>query len=304
VAHIRTRHFAPYLEKRHRAREQPESSGKSVEQVISELNQIRSLPARASQLAATLQERYVVERALAHNQIERLEDLAGVGLSVESASHDIVASGTRALKLSRDINRRIERLTPRQSALESDSFALVELISFVSSRLQDIQGLFVSTRQPKRLVNVSDYVARVQRIYATLLKGHNVTVEVNEKYAELIVSTTDAALLQVLINLFDNSVYWLDAAATSDPRIVIELDSSRKRVLFADNGPGVAERDEPFIFEPFYSGKDDAGKGLGLYIARQVGARSGFEVALVSSPSERLLAGANFQIQFRDNDHD
>ena len=240
------------------------------------------------------------EKSLINEQIERLEDLAGVGLSVETASHDIVASGSRALRLGKNLGDEIAKLTPAQPRLEQSSHSLIELLAFVASRLQDVQGLFVSTRQPPRALNVSDFAQRVQRIYSHALDRQAVRVEVEDRFAELVVKTTDAALLQLLINLFDNSLYWLESAKTASPTIRIEIDSSRSRMIFADNGPGVQESDQKYIFEPFYSGKDEDGKGLGLYIARQVGSRSGFKISLVTKESDRVLPGANFLVQFSE----
>lgn len=44
---------------------------------------------------------------------------------------------------------------------------------------------------------------------------------------------------------------------------------------------------------------EDEGKGLGLYIARQNGLRSGFQVDLAESPpDERALEGASFVVTF------
>lgn len=298
VAHVRRTHFAPYLEEQRRKRQPQVTPTSDVGALLGRLSRVDALPTGAAGLVARVEKAYVTEKDLMATQLHRLEDLAGVGLSVEAASHDIVASGTKALRLARGILQEVEELSPRNRVLERDVFSLIEFLAFVSSRLQDIQGLFVSTRQAKRQVNVSDYVARVQRIYGSLLGDRHVKVGITEKYAELMVMSTDAALLQLLINLFDNSLYWLEASREANPEIQIVLDSSKRQLIFADNGPGVSARDEPYIFEPFYSGKDADGKGLGLYIARQVGARSGFSVSLVTDSSEQVLPGANFVIVF------
>jgi signal transduction histidine kinase len=78
--------------------------------------------------------------------------------------------------------------------------------------------------------------------------------------------------------------------------ITIEVRSISRQIIVADNGPGVNVDDEAYIFEPFYSSKGDQGKGLGLYIARQVGNRHGFGVTYEKNAS--VLAGANFVISF------
>ena len=46
------------------------------------------------------------------------------------------------------------------------------------------------------------------------------------------------------------------------------------RLTFADSGPGFREDDLPYLFEPFFPGKGEEGRGLGLNIAKQLLERS------------------------------
>ena len=79
--------------------------------------------------------------------------------------------------------------------------------------------------------------------------------------------------------------------------IVITLDGNKQQVIFSDNGPGIHSDDVPYIFEAFYSGKEE-GRGLGLYIARQLLSRMGYSIELADIESDKILSGANFVINF------
>ena len=125
---------------------------------------------------------------------------------------------------------------------------------------------------------------------------------VNRIGSPIVASCTDAVILQLLINLFDNAVYWLTSPNIVDRRIVITLDGENKQLIFSDNGPGIREDDKPFIFEAFYSGKED-GRGLGLYIARQLLQRMGYTILLAEISQEKVLSGANFVINFVKSDN-
>ena len=127
------------------------------------------------------------------------------------------------------------------------------------------------------------------------LEEAEIELTVTQPNGALIVKSTEAALLQALVNLVDNAIYWVDYGGP-ERRIVIQVDASDRCIIVADTGPGVDATDEPFIFEPFYSGKGIEGKGLGLYIARQVGKRNGFDVTLSCRPV--VLPGANFVVAF------
>jgi C4-dicarboxylate-specific signal transduction histidine kinase len=78
-------------------------------------------------------------------------------------------------------------------------------------------------------------------------------------------------VIATLVNLVDNSIYWLESTGQKDRQIYIgstfELDDKPSLVV-ADNGPGF--RDDPdSLVQPFFSRRPD-GMGLGLYTANEV----------------------------------
>jgi signal transduction histidine kinase len=69
-------------------------------------------------------------------------------------------------------------------------------------------------------------------------------------------------------------------------------------MIFSDNGPGINKDDIPYIFEAFYSGKGEDGRGLGLYIAKQLLERNDYSIHLADISIEKKLSGANFVVSF------
>ena len=69
-------------------------------------------------------------------------------------------------------------------------------------------------------------------------------------------------------------------------------------MVFSDTGPGVKDDDKDYIFEAFYSGKGEEGRGLGLYIARQLLDRYDYSIDLAEFSIDRKLKGANFVLEF------
>jgi signal transduction histidine kinase len=98
--------------------------------------------------------------------------------------------------------------------------------------------------------------------------------------------------------LFDNAIYWLEDYSQGNKRIEIRLDGNNSTLSFSDNGPGVMKDDSPYIFEPFYTSKGEGGRGLGLYIARQLLTKDDYSIYLAKEKSEKYLSGANFIIHF------
>lgn len=78
-------------------------------------------------------------------------------------------------------------------------------------------------------------------------------------------------IIATLMNLIDNSIYWLENKG--DPVKRIYMGTTRKldggpALVVADNGPGFIDPPE-YVVEPFFSRKPD-GMGLGLHIANEV----------------------------------
>ncbi|TSJ60809.1 ATP-binding protein, partial [Starkeya sp. 3C] len=228
------------------------------------------VPPAVREKIAEVSRQYKVERRYLVQRAENTEHLAGVGLSVEAASHDLMLAMQRSMsavdKLASycDGDAEIDK-----EALRAELMSIRGLLSFVQSQMGDMQTLFRSTKQRRKDVRVLDLVEKVAKIFKSLLERNSISVRIETMGAPLVAKTTDAVLLQLLLNLFDNAAYWLQGAP--EPReIEILLDGDANQMVFADNGPGFRDDDLPYIFEPFFSGKGEEGRGLGLYIARQL----------------------------------
>ena len=73
-------------------------------------------------------------------------------------------------------------------------------------------------------------------------------------------------LLQVFLNLAQNSLRAVGEAPVRDLEITVLAGDQRVLVFFQDSGPGVEAPER--LFQPFQAGAD--GTGLGLYISRAI----------------------------------
>ena len=136
--------------------------------------------------------------------------------------------------------------------------------------------------------------------YSVPIKDRKINVEVEEKGVPLVLKCTEGILLQAFINLVDNAVYWLTTSDRKDKTIKIIIDGNKSEVIFADNGLGIKKDDYPYIFKPFFSTKGIKGRGLGLYITRQLLDRYDFSIELIEKEKNKILSGANFLVSFGD----
>jgi signal transduction histidine kinase len=242
---------------------------------------------------------YKQERSYLIQRAESTENLAGVGLSVETAAHDLMAVMHRGIVA---LDSLIAETQKQKGALDKEHLngellSLRGMFSFVETQLKDIQLLFKSTKQRRKDIRVKDIVQKVQKIFDTAMRKENVAFEVIEQGSPLIAKTTDAVLLQLFLNLFDNAVYWLKSKS-GKRQIQVVLDGHENKLTFGDNGPGVNSDDAPYVFEPFYSGRGEDGRGLGLYIARQLLERHDYSIELADTKRDKILPGANFVVSF------
>jgi signal transduction histidine kinase len=253
---------------------------------------------KGSTVLRELTDEYSTERNAVQRQIELVEDLAGVGIAVDATSHDIMlvlgrvvegVSGLRTLARQKPVD--IERVRDKLDALQGQCL-------FVEGLMKGIQPLFRSSRRYRKDLNVADVVRTVVRYYQTAIQKSGIKVDVQELETPLVVSCSEGVLLQLFINLMDNAVFWLRRSGIPNPRILVQIDGTTGSATFADNGPGVAEEDIDYIFDAFFSRKGIHGRGLGLYIARQLTDKYEYDLYYVRKTSKKVLPGANFRIDF------
>ena len=113
------------------------------------------------------------------------------------------------------------------------------------------------------------------------------------------VTLESSDIQEVIVNLLDNSLYWLQQMEKEDRHVTVRIDrntSGELQILFSDSGPGIDEQFVDNIFDPYFSTKPD-GIGLGLAIAGGIVSDyyDGDLELLKSGP----LPGATFRITLR-----
>lgn len=110
------------------------------------------------------------------------------------------------------------------------------------------------------------------------------------------VTIDESELAVIMMNLIQNSIYWL-STIDKDRKIHVTVtdESDGLAIIISDNGPGVKEGTEESIFEPYFSTKPD-GIGLGLAIVGEIMADYDGELSLVK---DNQYEGATFKLLFR-----
>jgi len=114
------------------------------------------------------------------------------------------------------------------------------------------------------------------------------------------------ALVQVLVNLFDNARRAMEGSGALElpgPHLAIAWGRIGRRtwIEVADRGPGIPRGEEERIFHPFHSLRE-GGTGLGLAIVHSRIEAHGGEIAVVEEGrgAQAGFAGARFRIELPD----
>lgn len=144
-------------------------------------------------------------------------------------------------------------------------------VEYASETIDEFRHFFNPDKKPS-ITNISKVLnTAVELLYPILIKG-GVKVNTDIKAPRSIV-TYNSDLIQVIINIIKNSLDQFELLKQKDKEIdIISYFHEDKCIIeITDNGGGVDEGVLPYIFEPYFSTKDDEnGTGLGLDLCKRI----------------------------------
>ena len=121
--------------------------------------------------------------------------------------------------------------------------------------------------------------------FENAIENKNVEICGLEEMENVFVDGDPDLLFQVIYNLFDNAVKFVDEGGKIYAHLV--QTSKDVHVIIGNSGPGIAPDELPLIFDRFYKtdksrSRDKNGMGLGLYIVRTIIQLHGGEITVRS----------------------
>ncbi len=242
------------------------------------------------------------QRALEDRQLNRIEvlELAATGVAAEAFAHDLEASLDQALA---DTSVALSH----RGRSESLDATLVHLRSVFKSLRVQISSIKPGPAKHRRRRSSFDLVTLLTQIghfYDGRLERHQVKwqVIVKPKEAQCLVYAVEGHIRQVLDNLVRNSIYWLKETRHKEPSsspalITVTVDARTRTVQFSDSGIGIAPDDSEWIFGRFHS-RRHGGRGLGLYLSKELCEFNGVGLALDGRHKNRWGRLASFVLDF------
>lgn len=234
--------------------------------------------------------------AVIEDRMKTVEDLAGLGMAVEKSSHDSLRLLLLMRKNIKDVVGKLKKKSYQQDEMLQFLGELDESLSLVYDDMQMIQPLFKIQRKAIKRVSILDCIKKVTKYFRYDLDG-KISTNIHEIDSDFHVTTNTGVILQIIINLIDNAIYWLNASGIENKKLYFHINPLERTLIIADNGNGIREDIVPYIFNEFVTMKSD-GRGLGLYIVRELLFRINAEIYVLENDNDKILNGANFIIKF------
>lgn len=226
--------------------------------------------------------------------ISRYRRLSTLGLLIDVVLHDgnnfLARIDSELHLLSKEIGKKeinVETGKEHIKNISEEKKVLAQLFK----RLEPFGGR--KRGRPKDII-LEEAIANVFGLYKTELSKLDIQVLLPETKSE--VRIDEGELQMILVNLLQNSMYWLETV-TYERKIQVNVDRTEEElsIIFSDNGPGIKEEHSSLIFEPYFSTRPD-GVGLGLTIVGELVTEYNGDFLLVNNGP---LDGATFKITFR-----
>jgi len=217
-------------------------------------NQIKKLQGVLSQYHALATLGGIVDKILhdGRQPLAKIQTEAGLG---KEMAEDLQITNPDVPQL-KDFEARYGKIVGQSSVLRD-----------VFRRVEPFGG---RKRGRPRKYYIEELIRDVFLIYEKELKDASINVDLPD--TETLVSIDTTELTEIFTNLITNSMYWLKSVHENKRNIRVMVERRRDASLeinFSDTGPGIDNKYEDQIFEPYFTRKPD-GHGLGLCLVGEI----------------------------------
>ena len=226
--------------------------------------------------------------------ISRYRRLSTLGLLIDPIIHD----GNNYLH---KINLKSTSILNEIQKTDCNLSKIADRVGEIQKVRRDFSQLFKRVepfggrkRGRPQMIVVEDVIRNQFLLNSEELSKYNISYRLSNTQHKVTIDESELAV--VLMNLIQNSIYWLSTIDV-EREILVEVEDGQDglAIIISDNGPGVKCGTEDNIFAPYYSTKPD-GIGLGLAIAGEIMAEYDGELSLIRNS---ILGGASFKLLFR-----
>jgi len=188
----------------------------------------------------------------------------------------------------------LEALNDKVLPPSQETFAMLlqEILRLVSL-VEDLQQLAKADAAraflQREKISVAEVVDQILALYQPHFLEKNITVAKDIAPDADTIQAHRNKLLQAVRNLIENA--WKYTPQNGRVTIISNRDPGAVRLIISNSGPGIEQKDLPFIFERFYRAdrsrsRDGGGAGIGLAIVKELIEAHGGHVGAESQDGE------------------
>ncbi|MCL5072895.1 MAG: ATP-binding protein [Actinobacteria bacterium] len=154
------------------------------------------------------------------------------------------------------------------------SLSEVDRLSYLIEDVLDLSNIeYKRNILFKQEYNLVELISECIQSASFLAEKNDVEIEFSYDTDPIKYITDEELFRQLVKNMIENSIF--HAGKGIKLNIILEGKNDIIRLIFSDNGTGIAEQDLPYIFQRFYRGKNpfssrSIGSGLGLSIVKHI----------------------------------
>jgi len=234
----------------------------------------------------------VNENSRLTKQIEQINSLAQLGISVEIIGHEIEG-------FDMTIERGIRKLNESElNPLQTNTLSGIEIAhQSLSDSWRFLSPLKLSGEKVKAKLTGNDIYNYVNNFFKTRLVNNDIKFTATSAFKQISIFEQPSRIYPVFINLINNARYWVKE--TTESERLVQLDVQNGLVYVSDNGSGVDVDDINDLFTIFFTKKQRGGRGVGLYLCKNNLIAGGHKIFYETNSNNKLLSGANFVIDFK-----
>lgn len=222
------------------------------------------------------------------SELERINSLAQLGITVEIVSHELESYDSTMEHGLQNLPAEIkETLAYRQIKTGHEG---------LTARLRFLSPLKLSGEPERRMISGAEIYNYVRSFFANDLEARLFRLDCNDEFESFRIYDQPSRIFPVFLNLVNNARYWVMQSPISEHRVHFEAKGNE--VIIADDGRGIPEEDLKSLFSLFFTRKQ-GGRGVGLYLCKANLAMSGHQISYIRDSKYKILPGANFSIKFR-----
>ncbi|MCX6167762.1 MAG: HAMP domain-containing sensor histidine kinase [Ignavibacteriales bacterium] len=234
-----------------------------------------------------------------YNQVNQIEKLASLGKLSATVAHELNNPLAGILTYSKLITKKLQ--ASQKDSEHSKIIEYLELISHESARCgQIVKDLLIFSHSELDEYAKENFVKIIDNSVAVI--NHHLEINritIIKEFPELPIEIYCNAykIQQALMSLLINSIEAMPNGGKITLNLTLEKNNIVLRII--DEGIGIADKDLPHIFEPFYSTKEaSTGTGLGLAVVYGIVTNHKGKVEVEKSSNQ----GTTFKIVLPQNE--